>query len=122
MEPAPNPPGIHPTGKLYCELLFPSLLLQTNYSQNKPTSEQHITPPPQMLTGLVLALLLIPSVPGKRREEEERRWSHEERRRGREERRAEEERRRVEEQQEYEEYEYEYQQEETNHAQVGSSP
>ena len=64
-----------------------------------------------MLLGLLLALLLIPSVPGKR--------GHDERERGQRERgrgggeadwRREQERRR--EQEEYEEYEYEYQQQE----------
>ena len=67
--------------------------------------------PLQMLLGLLLALLLIPSVPGKR--------GHDERERGHSERgrgggdaewRREQERRR--EQEEYEEYEYEYQQQE----------
>ena len=71
-----------------------------------------------MLLGLLLALLLIPSVPGKRGEQDERRGrGHNERGRGEaewrrdqqeESRRQEQERR----QEEYEEYEYEYQQQE----------
>ena len=65
----------------------------------------------QMLLGLLLALLLIPSVPGKRGQEERER-GHNERGRGGGEAdwRREQERRR--EQEEYEEYEYEYQQQE----------
>ena len=72
-----------------------------------------------MLLGLLLSLLLIPSVPGKRGEQDERRGrGHNERGRGEaewrrdqqqeESRRQEQERR----QEEYEEYEYEYQQQE----------
>ena len=59
-----------------------------------------------MLLGLLLALLLIPSVPGKR--------GHDERGRGEAEWRREQEERQEQErrQEEYEEYEYEYQQQE----------
>jgi len=60
-----------------------------------------------MLLGLLLALLLVPSVPGKRGREERR---GEQRRLEREQ--LEEERKRQEEQDEYAEYEYEYQQQE----------
>ena len=72
-----------------------------------------------MLLGLLLALLLIPSVPGKRGEQDERRGrGHNERGRGeaewRREQHQEESRRQEQErrQEEYEEYEYEYQQQE----------